>query len=110
MHAVNPRYGPFTNTRWLNSIVFGVGMASLFSDLSYETDSLHHRKPLCAAGYGAMAAATMLIAAALTSPLVLAGQVSAWIAGGLRPPARKALLVEAVTLEKEAQQPCTGLE
>ena len=124
-------------TRWLNSTVFGIGLASLFSDLSHETvtsvlptilasmgvaagvlgtiegvadglssaaklyggwwtDRLQHRKPLCAFGYGAMAFATGLIAAATTWPLVLIGRGLAWVARGLRTPARKALLAEAV--------------
>lgn len=127
-------------SRWLNSTVFGIGMASLFSDLSHETvtsvfpallasmgvaagalgtiegvadglssvakfyggwwtDRLQHRKPLCAVGYGAMAVATGLIAAAATWPLVLVGRGLAWVARGLRTPARKALLAEAVTPE-----------
>jgi MFS family permease len=125
-------------TRWLNSTVFGIGMASLFSDLSHETvtsvlpallasmgvaagalgtiegvadglssaaklyggwwaDRLARRKPLCAFGYGAMALATGIIAAAATWPLVLAGRGLAWVARGLRTPARKSLLAEAVT-------------
>src|SRR5215813_10679926 len=119
-----------TAVRWLTSTVFGIGMASLFSDLSHEAvtsvlpsllasmgvaaqalgtiegvadglssaaklcggwwaDRLHHRKPLCAFGYGAMAAATGVIAAATVWPLVLAGRGIAWIARGLRTPARK---------------------
>lgn len=118
----------------------GIGLASLFSDLSHETvtsvlpaflasmgvaaaalgtiegvadglssaakllggwwtDRLHHRKPLCAIGYGAMAAATGLIAGALTWPVVLMGRGLAWIARGIRTPARKALLAEAVTAQ-----------
>ena len=124
--------------RWLNSTVLGIGMASLFSDLSHEvvtslmpallasmgvaagalgtieavsdglssfaklyggwwTDRLNRRKPLCAAGYGTMAAATAVIASAASWPIVLAGRSLAWFARGLRTPARKALLAEAVT-------------
>ena len=126
------------STRWLTTTVFGIGMASLFSDLSHEAatsvlpallasmgvaagalgtiegvadglsstaklyggwwaDRLHHRKPLCALGYGAMAAATGVIAAAAVWPVVLVGRGLAWLARGLRTPARKALLAEAVT-------------
>ncbi|MFN2533118.1 MAG: MFS transporter [Pyrinomonadaceae bacterium] len=126
------------STRWLTSTVFGIGMASLFSDLSHEavtavlpallasmgvaaaalgtiegvadglssmaklyggwwTDRLHRRKPLCAFGYGTMAIATGIIAAATTWPVVLIGRGVAWISRGLRTPARKALLAEAVT-------------
>ena len=126
------------DVRWLTSTVFGIGMASLFSDLSHEavtavlpallasmgvaagalgtiegvadglssvaklyggwwTDRLHRRKPLCAFGYGTMAIATGIIAAATTWPIVLLGRGLAWISRGLRTPARKALLAEAVT-------------
>lgn len=126
------------SARWLTSTVFGIGMASLFSDLSHEavtsvlpallasmgvaaaalgtiegvadglssaaklyggwwTDRLHRRKPLCAFGYGTMAIATGIIAAATTWPVVLLGRGVAWISRGLRTPARKALLAEAVT-------------
>ena len=129
-----------TSTRWLTSTVFGIGMASLFSDLSHETvtsvlpallastgiaagalgtiegvadglssaaklyggwwsDRLHRRKPLCAFGYGAMAAATALIALATYWPVVLLGRALAWMSRGIRTPARKALLAEAVTPE-----------
>ena len=114
---------------WLNSTVSGIGIASFFSDLSHETvtsvlpaflasmgvpdglssaaklyggcwtDRLYDRKPLCVVGYGAMAAATGLIAGATYWPLVLAGRALAWVARGLRTPARKALLAEAVTPE-----------
>jgi MFS family permease len=127
-------------TRWLTSTVFGIGLASLFSDLSHEavtallpallasmgvaaaalgtiegvadglssaaklyggwwSDRLSRRKPLCAFGYGAMAVALGLIAAATAWPMVLMGRALAWIARGLRTPARKALLAEAVTPE-----------
>ena len=118
--------------------MFGIGLASLFSDLSHEAvtavfpallasmgvaagvlgtiegvadglssaaklyggwlaDRLHRRKPLCAVGYGAMAIATGIIAAATTWPVILLGRGMAWIARGIRTPARKALLAEAVT-------------
>ena len=123
---------------WLTSTVLGIGLASLFSDLSHEavtavlpallasmgvaagalgtiegvadglssvaklyggwwTDRLHRRKPLCAFGYGAMAIATAIIAAATIWPMVLLGRGLAWISRGLRTPARNALLAEAVT-------------
>ena len=123
---------------WLTATVLGIGLASLFSDLSHETvtavlpallasmgvaagalgtiegvadglssvaklyggwwtDRLHRRKPLCAFGYGAMAVATGIIAAATIWPIVLLGRGLAWISRGLRTPARKALLAEAVT-------------
>jgi MFS family permease len=126
------------STRWLTSTVFGIGIASLFSDLSHEAvtsvlpallasmgvaaaalgtiegvadglssaaklyggwwaDRLHHRKPLCAVGYGTMAVATAIIASATVWPVVLIGRGLAWVARGIRTPARKALLAEAVT-------------
>ncbi len=128
------------NGRWLNSTVFGIALASLFSDLSHETvtsvlpallaslglaaaalgtiegvadglssaaklyggwltDRLERRKPLCAAGYGGMALATAVMAVATAWPAVLLGRGLAWIARGLRTPARKALLADAVTPE-----------
>lgn len=124
--------------RWLTRTVLGIGLASLFSDMSHETvtavlpaylasmgaaagvlgtiegvadglssaaklsgghlaDRLFRRKPLCAAGYGFMAVATLIIAAATRWPIVLGGRAFAWISRGLRTPARKALLAEAVT-------------
>ncbi len=61
------------------------------------TDRLERRKPLCAFGYGAMAFATAIIAAARVWPLVLVGRGLAWVARGVRTPARRALLAEAVT-------------
>jgi MFS family permease len=128
---------PGKRSRWLNSTVLGIGLASFFSDLSHETvtsllpgllatlgvaagvlgtiegvadgfssvaklyggwwtDRLHRRKPLCAGGYGVMAGATLVIAAASHWTMVLSGRALAWIARGLRTPPRKALLAEAV--------------
>ncbi len=63
------------------------------------TDRLRRRKPFCATGYGAMAVATAVIGFATNWPIVLAGRSIAWFARGLRTPARKALLAEAVTAE-----------
>ena len=129
-----------TKTHWLTATVFGIGMASLFSDLSHETitsvlpaflasmgaaaaalgtiegvadglssatklyggwlaDRVHRRKLLCATGYGIMAFSPILIAYAVTWPVVLAGRGIAWVARGIRSPARKALLADAVTPE-----------
>ena len=125
---------------WLNKTVFGIGMASLYSDLSHETvtavlpaflasmgasaaalgtiegvadglssaaklyggwlaDRVQRRKIICASGYGFMAIAPVVIATAAVWPIVLAGRVIAWISRGLRTPARKALLAEAVSAE-----------
>jgi len=63
------------------------------------TDRLQRRKPLCAAGYGVMAAATLVIATAGHWIIVLSGRTLAWVARGLRTPPRKALLSEAVTAD-----------
>lgn len=60
------------------------------------TDRLRRRKPLCASGYGVMAAATLVIATAGHWTIVLCGRALAWVARGLRTPPRKALLAEAV--------------
>ncbi len=127
-----------STARWFNSTILGIGMASLFSDLSHEmvtallpsllasmgvaagvlgtiegvadglssvakfyggwlTDRLARRKPLCVAGYGGMVAATGVMALATTWPIVLLGRGLAWVSRGIRTPARKALLAEAVS-------------
>ncbi len=127
-------------TRWLTPTVFGIGMASLFSDMSHETvtstlpaylasmgaaagalgtiegfadgfsslaklyggwlaDRLRRRKILCAGGYGVMALSPVVIALATNWFIVLGGRVLAWVSRGLRTPARKALLADAVTPE-----------
>lgn len=138
-----------SKTRWLNSTVLGIGLASLFSDLSHEAvtsvlpallatmgvaagalgtiegiadgassvaklyggvwaDRLRHRKPLCAAGYGVMAASVAVIAMASSWIVVLTGRTLAWVARGIRTPARKILLSESVT--PEAYGRAFGLE
>ena len=129
-----------SKTRWLTPTVFGIGLASLCSDLSHEAvtavlpgliasmgvaaaalgtiegvsdglssvaklyggwwaDRLRRRKPLCTFGYGMMAAAIAVIAASTVWPMLMLGRALAWIARGLRTPARKTLLAEAVTPE-----------
>jgi len=126
--------------RWLTPTVFGIGMASLFSDMSHETvtavlpaflasmgaaagalgtiegfadgfssiaklyggwlaDRLRRRKVLCAGGYGLMALSPVVMAAAGNWFVVLGGRVLAWFSRGLRTPARKALLADAVRPE-----------
>lgn len=62
-------------------------------------DRVQRRKIVCASGYSVMALAPLIIAAALSWPIVLVGRVVAWISRGVRTPARKALLAEAVTPE-----------
>ncbi len=127
-------------SHWLTKTVLGIGLASLFSDLSHETitavlpaylanmgvaagalgtiegfadglstlaklyggwltDRLRKRKPLCAAGYGFMALSPLIIAAASNWLIVLGGRVLSWVSRGLRTPARKALMAEAVNPE-----------
>ncbi|MFH1066808.1 MAG: MFS transporter [bacterium] len=78
------------------------GVADGFSSVAklyggWLTDRIRRRKPLCAAGYGAMALATAIIAVAGHWLIVLAGRSLAWLARGIRTPARKTLLAEAVT-------------
>ena len=76
------------------------GMSS-FAKLygGWWTDRLERRKPLCAGGYAAMAGATAVIAVAASWPLILAGRAFAWISRGIRTPARKALLADAVSAD-----------
>jgi MFS family permease len=62
-------------------------------------DRVRRRKVIAASGYGVMALAPLVIAAAATWPIVLAGRALAWVSRGLRTPARKALLADAVTPE-----------
>lgn len=71
--------------------------AKLFG--GWWVDRLARRKPLGVGGYTIMAGGAALIAAATSWPAVLAGRTLSWIARGLRTPARKALLAEAVTPE-----------
>ncbi|GMV97671.1 MAG: MFS transporter [Phycisphaerae bacterium] len=131
---------PSSRKSWLGPTVLGIGMASLFSDMSHETvtatlpaylasmgaaagalgtiegfadglsslaklyggwlaDRLRRRKVLCAGGYGFMAFSPVVIALAGNWFVVLGGRVLAWVSRGLRTPARKALLADAVTPE-----------
>lgn len=62
-------------------------------------DRLRRRKVIGAGGYAFMALSPVVIAAAVHWPVVLAGRVLAWVSRGLRTPARKALLADAVTPE-----------
>ncbi len=71
--------------------------AKLYS--GWLIDRLERRKPLAVSGYAAMTLGSALIAVAAAWPVVLAGRVLAWVARGLRTPARKVLLAEAVTPE-----------
>jgi MFS family permease len=60
-------------------------------------DRLPRRKPLCVGGYGLMALSPAVIAVATHWGAVLGGRTLAWLARGLRTPARKVLLAEATT-------------
>jgi len=60
-------------------------------------DRLRSRKTIAAGGYACMALSPLLIAAAGHWAVVLGGRVLAWISRGIRTPARKALLADAVT-------------
>lgn len=60
-------------------------------------DRVRRRKVIAAAGYACMALSPLVIAAAANWFIVLGGRVLAWISRGLRTPARKALLADAVT-------------
>ncbi len=71
--------------------------AKLFG--GWWTDRLSRRKPLAVGGYAVMTVGAALIASATTWLGVLAGRMLSWIARGVRSPARKALLAEAVTAE-----------
>ncbi|MBE7560105.1 MFS transporter [bacterium] len=79
---------------------FADGLSSLAKLYGgWLADRLRRRKPLCAGGYASMALAPLIISAAASWPTVLAGRVWAWISRGLRTPARKALMAEAVAPE-----------
>jgi MFS family permease len=78
------------------------GLADGLSSLAklyggWLADRLSRRKPLCAVGYSFMALAPFIIASAASWGMVLGGRVLAWVSRGLRTPARKSLLAEAVT-------------
>ncbi|MEW6200013.1 MAG: MFS transporter [Planctomycetota bacterium] len=62
-------------------------------------DRVRRRKVIAAGGYGVMALSPVIIAAAANWFVVLGGRVLAWVSRGLRTPARKALLADAVTPE-----------
>jgi len=74
----------------------------------WMADRVGNRKILAASGYSVMALSPLIIAAAITWPIVLAGRTLAWISRGLRTPARKALLADGVA--PEAYGRAFGLE
>lgn len=78
------------------------GFADGFSSIAklyggWLADRFRRRKVLCAGGYGFMAFSPVVIALAANWFIVLGGRVLAWVSRGLRTPARKALLADAVT-------------
>jgi MFS family permease len=80
------------------------GFADGFSSIAklyggWLADRLRRRRVLAAGGYAFMALSPIIIAAAANWLVVLSGRVLAWISRGLRTPARKALLADAVTRE-----------
>lgn len=80
------------------------GVADGFSSLAklyggWLADRVRRRKVIAAGGYGVMALSPVIIAAAASWFVVLGGRVLAWVSRGLRTPARKALLADAVTPE-----------
>jgi MFS family permease len=77
------------------------GFADGFSSFAklyggWLSDRLRRRKPLCATGYMVMGLSPFLIAGALSWPVVALGRSLAWISRGIRTPARKTLLADAV--------------
>jgi len=71
-------------------------------------DRLRRRKVIAAGGYAFMALSPVVMAAAGNWLVVLGGRVLAWVSRGLRTPARKALLADAVS--PEAYGRAFGLE
>ncbi len=82
----------------VEGIADGASMLAKFYG-GWLADRLQRRKPLCAAGYAVMGLSPLVIAAALSPIWVVLGRTLAWISRGLRTPARKALLADAVTPE-----------
>lgn len=80
------------------------GLADGLSSLAklyggWLADRVRRRKVIAAGGYAVMALSPVIIAAAANWFIVLGGRVLAWVSRGLRTPARKALLADAVTPE-----------
>ena len=95
---------------WLG-VIEGVsdGLSSITKLVSgHWTDRLRRRKPFVTAAYALTAAATGAIGFATSSPQVLFGRAAAWLARGVRSPAKKTLL--AASVPKEAYGRAFGLE
>lgn len=72
--------------------------ASMFAKLygGWLADRLRRRKPLCAAGYTVMGLSPLIIGTAASVLQVVIGRTLAWVSRGIRTPARKVLLAEAI--------------
>lgn len=72
--------------------------ASMLAKLygGWLADRLRRRKPLCAAGYTVMGLSPLVIGTAASVLQVIIGRTLAWVSRGIRTPARKVLLAEAV--------------
>jgi len=86
---------------WLGIIEGVADGLSSFTKLAagHYTDRLKHRKPLALLGYAVTALATASFAFATNAWHVLTGRASAWLARGVRSPAKKALLAADVPPE-----------
>ena len=86
---------------WLGAIEGVADGLSSFTKLAagYFTDRLQSRKPLVVAGYAITALATGSIGFASSAMQILLSRSTAWLARGVRTPARKALLAAAVPPE-----------
>jgi len=86
---------------WLGAIEGIADGLSSFTKLfsGYLTDRMRARKPLVVAAYAVTAAATGALGFAANAPQVLLARTTAWLARGVRTPAKKALLAAGVPRE-----------
>lgn len=86
---------------WLGAIEGSADGLSSITKLAagHFTDRLRSRKPLVVVGYTVTALATSAIGFGANALHVLLARVTAWLARGVRTPARKALLAAAVPRE-----------
>lgn len=84
---------------WLGVIEGVADGLSSFTKLAagHFTDRLKHRKPLAVLGYAVTALATASLAFATHAYQLLVGRSAAWLARGVRSPAKKALLAADVS-------------
>ena len=95
---------------WLGAIEgIADGLSSITKLMSgHWTDRLRSRKPLVVTAYAVTAAATGAIGFAGGALLVMFARTTAWLARGVRTPAKKALL--AATVPREAYGRAFGFE